>query len=249
MAPLLKIRSLKAQVAKKLVLNGVTLSIGQGEIHALMGRNGSGKSSLAMTLLGHGQYIPQGFDRSTVEFEGKNLLEMTVDERARAGLFVAWQNPLTLPGVTVFTLCKTAYEARGAKIESVVKFKEQIEELLIKVGLPKEYVTRAVNEGFSGGEKKRLELLQIMLFQPKLIILDEIDSGLDIDALKMVGKVVVDLGKRGLSFLIITHYKKLVDHVKPDFVHVMEKGKITRTGGVELVAQIEDEGYGDKSDK
>lgn len=239
---LLLVRDLKVSVGDLPILTGVDLDVKVGEVHALMGANGSGKSSLAMTLMGDSRYKIQD-SGSKIVFEGQDLLAMSVDERARAGLFVAWQNPLTIPGVTVFTLCKTAYEAQGNTIGSIVEFKNSIENLLEKVGLPRSYVSRGVNEGFSGGEKKRLELLQLMLLMPKLAILDEIDSGLDIDALKLVGSVVRDVSMQGTAVLLITHYKRLLEYVEPQYVHVMARGKIVETGGKNLVERIEKEGY------
>ena len=238
---LLKINDLTAEVDGRQVLHGLNLTVGRGEVHALMGPNGSGKSSLANTLLGSRRYTVCS---GKVEFEGKDLLKMQVDERARAGLYVAWQNPMTVPGLSIFSLCKTAYEVQGGRIESVVAFKNKITALLERVGLGKDYLGRGVNEGFSGGEKKRLELLQLLLLAPKLAVLDEIDSGLDIDALRLVGEVVAEMGKKGTAFILITHYKRLLEYIKPDYVQVLKKGEIVRSGWQELVNEIEEKGYG-----
>lgn len=240
--PVIRVRGLSADVGKLKVLNGVDLDICPGEVHALMGPNGSGKSSLTMTLMGSRQYIVKSGE---IYLEKDNLLSLTIDERARRGLFVAWQNPLSIPGVSVFSLCKTAYEAQGHNVTSVVAFRDMLSELLLRVGLTREHLGRSMNEGFSGGEKKRLELVQLLLLKPKLALLDEIDSGLDVDALKLVGDVVAELAKKGTSFLLITHYKRLLEYVSPSHVHVMKKGVIVASGGTELVAKIESHGYTD----
>lgn len=185
--------------------------MGKGEIHALMGPNGSGKSSLVNAMLGNPNYKVEGGE---VEFMGQSLLDLTSDERARAGLFVAWQTPVMIPGVSVFSLCKASYEAMGKKIGKLTEFKLKLEKLAEKVGLPAEYVSRSVNEGFSGGERKRLELLQLLLLKPKLAILDEIDSGLDSAGVKILVKIMQEMQKEGASFLLITHNKKILDEVE-----------------------------------
>ena len=213
---LLEIANLEVSVDSKIVLRNFAIKVNKGEVVALMGNNGSGKSSLAMILMGNPNYkIPenQNTKESKVEFEGKNLLKMTTDERARAGIFVAWQNPVTIPGVTVFNLCKSSYEAHGYKIPKLVELKQKLEELAVKVGLTKDYVSRNVNEGFSGGERKRLELLQLLLLKPKLAILDEIDSGLDSDGVKILIKIVTQMKQAGTAFVIITHSKKLAKEI------------------------------------
>jgi Fe-S cluster assembly ATP-binding protein len=186
----------------------------------------------------------QQTNKPTILFQGKDLLEMSVDERVRAGLYVAWQSPVTIPGVSVFSLCKASYETQGQKLHELVGFKNKLEELAITVGLPKEYIGRNVNEGFSGGERKRLELLQLLLLNPKLVILDEIDSGLDVDGLKMVADVVNKMRATGTTFILITHYKRLLDYVKVDKICVMKDGRITKVGGNELIDEIEERGYG-----
>ncbi|MFH2085939.1 MAG: Fe-S cluster assembly ATPase SufC [bacterium] len=213
---LLRVENLRVKVGDKLVLKSVNLVVNGGEIVAITGVNGSGKSSLAMTLMGDVRY--QMADSSGVKYEGKDLFRMTVDERARAGLYVSWQSPVTIPGVTVFSLCKAAYEARGYKIAKLTEFKEKLEELAIKVGLTKEYVTREVNVGFSGGERKRLELLQLLLLEPKLAILDEVDSGMDAQGVKIVKEVIIEMKKNGSSCILITHNQKLIDELKVDRV-------------------------------
>lgn len=234
---LLSIVNLVARVDNKVVLNGVDLLVRNGEVHALMGANGSGKSSLAMTLMGNSNYIvstnlPDGqagqqTKVSTVTFGGKDLIAMTADERARTGVYVAWQGPITIPGVSVFNLCKASFEAMGNKIDKLVEFKQKLENLAVKVGLTREHVSRNVNEGFSGGEKKRLELLQLLLLKPKLAILDEIDSGLDSAGVKLVVQVIAEMKKGGTSFILITHNKRLLDEVLVDKTWEMKNGRIS----------------------
>lgn len=237
----LSVNGLSVMVEDTQVLKKVSLVIEEGQLHALMGPNGSGKSSLAMTLLGSPRYqVLEG----KVQLEGVELLPMTTDERARKGLYVAWQNPMTVPGVKVFTFCKAVYEAQGRHVGSVTEFKERLEQLLERVGLSADYLKRGLNEGFSGGEKKRIELLLLLLIQPKLAVMDEIDSGLDIDALKLVTQITKEMAAQGTAFLLITHYKRLLEYVKPTHVHVMKGGEIRKQGGQELVEELELEGYG-----
>ena len=212
---LLEVTNLEVSVDSKIVLRNFAMKISEGEVVALMGANGSGKTTLAQVLMGNPKFEIRN---SKVKFEGKNLLEMTVDERARAGLYSAWQNPIAIPGVSVFSLCKASYEARGNKIEKLIDFKKNLEELAVRVGLTKEYVSRNVNEGFSGGERKRLELLQLLLLKPKLAILDEIDSGLDSDGVKILIKIVMQMKQEGTAFVIITHSKKLAKDMGVDAI-------------------------------
>jgi Fe-S cluster assembly ATP-binding protein len=240
--PLLQVSDLSAKVEGELVLDEFSFAVDHKEVVALMGANGSGKSSLAMTLMGDSKY--QTLDNSSVKFGDSDLLAMTPDERARAGLYVAWQNPVAITGVSVFNLCKSAYEATGHTIPQLTEFKVTLEKLASRVGLSKEYIGRNINEGFSGGEKKRLELLQLLLIKPKLAILDEIDSGLDVDGLKMVSKVVNEMRNEGTAFILITHYKKLLDYVSVNKICLMSKGKIVKSGGMELGDEIEEQGYG-----
>lgn len=238
---MLSLTDLTVSVDGRAVLAGVDLTIGAGEVHAVMGPNGSGKTTLARALMGDPHYDVD--PASKINLEGKDFLSLSADERARAGLYVAWQNPLSIPGLSVFALCKAAYEARGKQIGSVVAFKKKVEELLTSVGLSSDHLKRGVNEGFSGGEKKRLELLQLLLLEPRIVILDEIDSGLDVDALRLVGSIVSGMARTGTAFLLITHYKRLLEYVHPTHVHILKKGSIVRSGGSELVEEIEKKGY------
>lgn len=223
--PLLKVSNLQVSIEDKLVVNRIDFEINPGEVVAIVGANGSGKSSLAHTLLGDARY--QVLDSSKVEFEGRDLLAMSVDERARAGIYVAWQNPVTIPGVSVFSLCKASFEARGKKIRELVAFKKQLENLAVRVGLSGEYVGRNVNEGFSGGEKKRLELLQLLLLEPKLVVLDEIDSGLDSHGVEILIDIIVEMKKKSIGFILITHNKKLLKDVGIDKTWEMKNGKLS----------------------
>lgn len=241
--PLLKIKDLQVRAELKTVIDNFNLEVGAGKVLVLMGANGSGKSSLAMTLMGDPRYKVTS-SSSVVEFNGKDLLSSSLDQRVRDGVFVAWQNPVSIPGVSVFSFCKASYEACGNMLGELVGFKKRLEGLAEKVDLPKEYISRNVNEGFSGGEKKRLELLQLLLLQPKLAILDEIDSGLDIDGLKRVAEIVNEMRVGGTTFILITHYKKMLDYIDVDQICVMKAGKVIRMGGRELASEIEEKGYG-----
>lgn len=241
-SPLLSIKDLQVTVENKPVLNKIQLEVKTGELVVLMGANGSGKSSLAMTLMGDSNYLVKG--TSSINFQGKDITNVTPDERARLGLYVAWQNPVSIPGVSLFNLCKASYESQHGKLSELVGFKKKLEELAETVGLSRQVIGRNVNEGFSGGEKKRFELLQLLLLQPKLAILDEIDSGLDIDGLKMVAKVMKEMKQKGTAFILITHYKRLLDYIEIDKICVMKSGVIDRVGGAELSEQIEEQGYG-----
>lgn len=222
---ILKIEDLRAKIGEKKVLRGGGFEIGQGEVHALTGANGSGKTTLAMVLLGDSQFAVDNSSRG--RFDGQDLLTMDIDERARAGLFVAWQSPVTIPGVSVFSLCKASYEARGNKIEKLTEFRKKLGKLAVVVGLLPEHIGRSVNEGFSGGEKKRLELLQLLLLKPKLAILDEIDSGLDEEGRRLVGTVVQKMRREGTAFLVISHYDNLLEVIGADKVWEMRNGRLS----------------------
>ncbi|MBO7745283.1 Fe-S cluster assembly ATPase SufC [Paenibacillus sp. MWE-103] len=242
MATHFKIDGLKAAIEGKDILKGINLEIKGGEVHAIMGPNGTGKSTLASALMGHPKYeVTDG----EVELDGENLLEMAVDERARAGLFLAMQYPSEITGVTNSDFLRSAINARreeGKEI-SLIKFIRQMEGKMKELEMNPEFAHRYLNEGFSGGEKKRNEILQMMMLDPKIVVLDEIDSGLDIDALKIVANGVNAMRSEDRGFLIITHYQRLLNYIKPDFVHVMMQGRIVKSGGPELAERLENEGY------
>jgi Fe-S cluster assembly ATP-binding protein len=242
MATHFKIDGLKASIEGKEILKGINLEIKGGEVHAIMGPNGTGKSTLASALMGHPKYeVTEG----EVQLDGADVLDMAVDERARAGLFLAMQYPSEITGVTNSDFLRSAINARrgeGNEI-SLIKFIRQMESKMKELDMNKEFAHRYLNEVFSGGEKKRNEILQMMMIDPKLVILDEIDSGLDIDALKIVANGVNSMRSEDRGFLIITHYQRLLNYITPDHVHVMMQGRIVKSGGPELVERLESEGY------
>lgn len=242
MATHFKIDGLRAAIEGKEILKGLDLEIKGGEVHAIMGPNGTGKSTLASSLMGHPKYeVTEG----EVTLNGEDVLEMAVDERARAGLFLAMQYPSEISGVTNSDFLRSAINARreeGKEI-SLIKFIRQMEGKMKELEMNPEFAHRYLNEGFSGGEKKRNEILQMMMLDPSIVILDEIDSGLDIDALKIVANGVNAMRSEDRGFLIITHYQRLLDYIKPDFVHVMMQGRIVKSGGPELAERLESEGY------
>lgn len=240
--PILKIQDLHASVENKEILKGVNLEIRGGEVHAVMGPNGTGKSTLAAALMGHPKYeITSG----TALLDGKDLLEMDVSERAREGLFLAMQYPSEISGVTNADFLRSAINARRGEGNSIslMKFIRQLEEKMALLEMDESFAHRYLNEGFSGGEKKRNEILQMMMLEPRMVILDEVDSGLDIDALKVVAKGVNSMRSPDRGFLIITHYQRLLNYIAPDYVHVMMQGRIVRSGGPELAQRLEAEGY------
>ncbi len=241
----LKITDLKVSVeteqGTKQILKGVDLTISQGEIHAIMGPNGSGKSTLAYTIAGHPKYTVDG---GSIELDGQDVLAMSVDERARAGLFLAMQYPVEIPGVTVSNFLRTAKTAIDGEAPALRPWLKEIKESMDSLKMDKAFADRNVNEGFSGGEKKRHEILQLELLKPKFAILDETDSGLDVDALKIVSEGVNRAkATTGLGLLLITHYTRILRYIKPDFVHVFVDGKVAEEGGPELAERLEDEGY------
>ena len=242
---MLTINNLCANVEDKAILNGLSLEVNAGEVHAVMGPNGSGKSTLANVLAGRDQYeVTAG----TVTFKGQDLLELEPEIRAREGLFLAFQYPVEIPGVSNVHMLKAALNAmrthRGEKELDAVSFLKLIKEKAKSVGMKQEFLYRAVNEGFSGGEKKRNEVLQMSLFEPMLSVLDETDSGLDIDALKIVAQGINSLCSPERAMLVVTHYQRLLDYIEPDFVHVLAHGKIIRSGGKDLAVELEKHGYG-----
>ncbi|HZZ98892.1 MAG TPA: Fe-S cluster assembly ATPase SufC [Candidatus Saccharimonadia bacterium] len=235
------IKNLQVSIEKKPILNGVDLAIEPGEIHAIMGPNGSGKSTLAYTLAGHPHYA---VEKGSIKLGSKNVLKMSADQRARAGIFLAFQYPVEISGVSVQNFLKAAYEARFGKVKSVLKFRQDLVALADELGIKKELIQRNINEGFSGGEKKRVEILQMAVLQPKLAILDETDSGLDVDAIKSVAKGVRTVMKKfDTAVLVITHYQRILKYLQPDRVHVMVAGKIIKSGGKKFAEELETGGY------
>jgi Fe-S cluster assembly ATP-binding protein len=240
----LEIKDLHASAGEKEILQGVSLTIGKGQVHAIMGPNGSGKSTLAQVLAGHPSYeVTAG----SVRFEGQDLLDLQPEERAQAGLFLAFQYPVEIPGVTNAYFLRAAYnelrKARGLEEVDPLDFLDVLEEKLKTVEWGSDIMSRAVNAGFSGGEKKRNEILQLAVLEPKLAILDETDSGLDIDALRIVAAGVNKLRSPDRSFLVVTHYQRLLNYIVPDVVHVLVNGRIAKSGGKELALELEARGY------
>jgi Fe-S cluster assembly ATP-binding protein len=241
---MLEIRDLHASAGDRQILKGLTLTIGAGEVHAIMGPNGSGKSTLSHVLAGKpGYQVTAG----SIRFRGEDLLEKNTEQRAAAGIFLAMQYPVEIPGVTTINFLRAAMNAqaklRGEPEIDAVSFLRRIKEEREKLSMSDEMIKRAVNVGFSGGEKKRNEVLQMAMLKPVLAVLDETDSGLDIDALKIVSAGINALRSPERSFLVITHYQRLLDHIPPDFVHVLAQGRIIKSGGPELALQLEAEGY------
>lgn len=237
---ILKISDLHVAVEGKEILKGVDLTVNSGEIHALMGRNGSGKSTLSYVLMGHPRYQ---VTKGSVLYRGQDLLTMTADERARAGMYLAFQYPVSIPGVSVSNFLRATVKARRGVDVPVKEFRKELKENMSKLGVKDEFLSRYVNDGFSGGEKKRLEILQMALLKPEMAILDETDSGLDIDALRTVAEGINALHSADNSYLLITHYQRMLDYITPDHVHVMQGGQIVKSGGSELAKELEAQGY------
>ncbi len=241
---MLDIKNLTATVADKRILNGITLSVNPGEVHAIMGPNGSGKSTLAQVLAGHPAYEVTGGE---VTLDGRDLLEMEAEERAQAGLFLAFQYPVEIPGVSNAYFLRAAYnevrKARGEEEVDPIEFLDLVEERAKLVEMDPAFLNRSVNVGFSGGEKKRNEILQMAVLEPRLAILDETDSGLDIDALRVVADGVNKLRRPDRSTVVVTHYQRLLNYIVPDFVHVLAGGRIIKSGGKGLALELEAKGY------
>lgn len=241
---LLEVKDLYAGIEGKEILKGLTLNVKKGEVHAIMGPNGSGKSTLSKVLAGHPQYEVLSGE---VLLEGKNLLELEPDERAREGVFMAFQYPVEVPGVTNSQFLRLAYNEKmkhlGQEELDPLEFSDLLRERAKIVEMPKEFMNRSVNEGFSGGEKKRNEILQMAVLEPKLAILDETDSGLDIDALRIVAEGVNKLRNAENAIILVTHYQRLLNYIVPDFVHVLANGRIVKEGGKELALELEEKGY------
>ncbi|AIT08710.1 cysteine desulfurase [Candidatus Francisella endociliophora] len=243
---LLEIKDLHVNVGeqKKQILKGLNLTMKKGEVHAIMGPNGAGKSTLSNVLAGKDGYeITQG----SITFDGKDIDDLSISERAAAGIFLSLQYPIEIPGVSNVQFLKTAVNSirkqKGEEEINAIDFMKKLKENMQILKIDQKYMSRGVNEGFSGGEKKRNEMLQLMMLEPKLAILDETDSGLDIDALQVVSEGANRMRSEERSFLVITHYQRLLDHIKPDFVHVLADGQIVKTGGKELALELEEKGY------
>lgn len=242
----LEIRNLHVSIEDKEILNGLDLAVEQGKVHAIMGPNGTGKSTLAYTLMGHPSYVVTDGE---VIFKGQNVLELEPDERSRLGIFLAFQYPVAIPGVTVANFLRTAINARRRAVNPddkgmpIPEFRKLLKEKMAMLKMDQNFAGRYLNEGFSGGEKKRAEILQMATLGPEIAILDETDSGLDIDALRIVAEGVNALMSRDLGVLVITHYQRLLNYIKPDYVHVMLAGKIVESGGPDLALHLEEKGY------
>ncbi len=243
-ARMLKIENLSAAVNGKEVLKGITLEVKASEVHAIMGPNGSGKSTLGKVIAGHPSYEVTG---GSIAFEGKDLFELEADARARAGIFLGFQHPIEVPGVSNAQFLRLAYnkqaEANGREELDPLEFDDYIRERIGVVGMRPEFLDRSLNEGFSGGEKKRNEILQMAVLMPKLAILDELDSGLDVDALRIVGEAVNGMKSKDRAILLVTHYQRLLDHIPAERIHVLAGGRIVKSGGPELALEIEKNGY------
>ena len=239
-APLLEIRSLTVEVEGKEVLHGVSLVVSAGEVHAIMGKNGSGKTTLSNTIMGHPKYKVTGGD---ILLNGESLLGLSPDERAKRRLFLAFQYPVAIPGVTVAQFLRAAIlSVRAGEVEPR-NVRKLIKAEMEKLSIPDAFMTRFLNEGFSGGEKKRLETLQLNLLKPQMMVLDETDSGLDIDSLRTVSESIDSLRGAPKGILLITHYQRMLSYVKPDFVHVFLNGRIVKSGGADLALELEERGY------
>ncbi|WP_201353480.1 Fe-S cluster assembly ATPase SufC [Hydrogenimonas urashimensis] len=245
MSELMKIENLHAKIGEKEILKGLNLKIEEGKVHAIMGPNGAGKSTLSKTIVGH-------YDVEVTEgkilYKGEDITGWEPEKRALEGIFLSFQNPVEIPGVNNAYFLRTAVNARRAHLGlpelNAAEFLRQMKKYLTQLGMKTEMINRSLNEGFSGGEKKRNEILQMMMLQPDLVILDEIDSGLDIDALRSVSEGINKMKDGKRSFLVITHYSRILDYIQPDYIHVLKDGKIVKTAGIELVAELEEKGYG-----
>jgi Fe-S cluster assembly ATP-binding protein len=236
----LEVKDLKVTVEGKQILNGLSLTVPAGEVHAIMGPNGSGKSTLANTLMGHPRYVVTG---GQIFLMGEDVTNLPPDERARKGMFLAMQYPTSIPGVTMVNFLRAALKAVQGSDVPVREFRQRLQDAMSVLKMDESFARRYVNEGFSGGEKKRAEVLQMSLLRPAMAVMDETDSGLDIDALRTVSEGINSLRGEEMSILLITHYQRILNYVTPDHVHVLYKGRIVRSGGRELAAELEEKGY------
>ncbi len=237
----LKIKDLTVEIENKVILKSFNLTIKSGEIHAIMGPNGTGKSTLSRVIMGDSNYV---IKKGTIYFDDKPINDLTVDQRAQLGIFLGMQMPLEIDGVTNADFLRSAISNKEGNNFKLMSFIKELNEKIEKLNIDKEMIHRSVNKGFSGGERKKNEILQMYMLKPNTVILDEIDSGLDVDSLKIVGENVMDYYKESnCSVLLITHYQRLLNYIKPDYVHIMKNGKIVKSGTFDLVKQIEDEGY------
>jgi len=241
---MMKIENLHAKIGENVILKGLNLELLKGKVHVIMGKNGAGKSTLSKAIVGH--YDVEVTD-GTINYKNKNVLDLTPEERALEGIFLSFQNPVEIPGVNNAYFLRTALNAKekyqGKKETNAAEFLKLTRKHIEQLGMKSDMIARALNDGFSGGEKKRNEILQMEILQPDLIILDEIDSGLDIDALKAVSEGINRMKNGERSFLIITHYSRILDYLHPDYIHILQDGKIVKTGGPELVNILEEQGY------
>ncbi len=240
----LDIQNLEAKIGEKQILKGLNLQLEEGKVHAIMGPNGAGKSTLSKAIVGHYDVSIVGGD---ILFKGKSIKDMEPEERAKEGIFLSFQNPVEVPGVNNAYFLRTALNAKrvheGKEELNAAEFLRLMKSHLSELGMKPDMISRSLNEGFSGGEKKRNEILQMLILEPDVIILDEIDSGLDIDALRAVSEGINKMKDGKRSFLVITHYSRILDYIEPDYIHVLKDGQIVKTAGAELVAQLEEEGY------
>ncbi|BCD60268.1 Fe-S cluster assembly ATP-binding protein [Nitratiruptor sp. YY08-14] len=244
MSVMMKINNLHAKIGDKEILKGIDLELFKGKVHAIMGPNGAGKSTLSKTIVGHPDVeVTEG----EILYKGKNIVEMEPEERALEGIFMSFQHPVEIPGVNNAYFLRTALNAKrkhqGLNPLNAAEFLRLLKEKIKELGMREEMIHRSLNEGFSGGEKKLNEILQMEILEPDFVILDEIDSGLDIDALKKVSEAINKMRDENRTFMIITHYRKILDYIKPDYVHVLKNGKVLQTGGLEIVDALEKEGY------
>lgn len=244
MSKIVEIKDLQAKIGDKDILKGLNLELEEGKVHAIMGPNGAGKSTLSKAIVGHYDVTVTGGD---IVYKGESIVDREPEERALDGIFLSFQNPVEIPGVNNAYFLRTAVNAKrvheGERELNAAEFLREMKRLVAELGMKPELISRSLNVGFSGGEKKRNEILQMMMLNPDVIILDEIDSGLDIDALRAVSEGINKMKDGKRSFLVITHYSRILDYIKPDYIHVLKDGKIIKTAGAELVAQLEEEGY------